>query len=137
MQYIVLPLLATLGVACLTVLARRVLAGVGAARAAVWALSAQIVVTGSAWLVVELLPDDPNILVSAGPCPDLNGLGGGLLIGIAVVAVVLGGVVLATTLLAARDGVARSRVFAFGPAALLLPYAALVPLVGAALCGMG
>ena len=137
MQYVILPLLATLGVACLTVLARRVLTGVGAARAAVWALTAQIVVTGSALLVVELLPDNPDILPEAGPCPDVDGLGGVLLIGIAVAAVILGGVVLATTLLAARDGVARSRVLVFGPAALLLPYASLVPLVGAALCGMG
>src|SRR5262245_42671033 len=137
MQYVVAPLLATLGVACLTLLARRLLAGERAARAAVWALSVQIVVTGSAWLVVKLLPDNPDILPEAGPCPDVDGLGGVLLIGIAAAAVVLGGVTLTTALLAARDGVGRGLAFAFGPAALLLPYAALVPLVGAALCGMG
>jgi hypothetical protein len=136
-QYVTVPLLATLGIAGLTLPARHMLTGLGAARAAVWALSAQIVVTGTAWLVVELLPDNPDILPSAGPCPELNAVGAGLLIGIAVAAAVLGGVVLGTTLLAARDGVARSRLFAFGPAALLLPYAALIPLVGAALCGMG
>jgi hypothetical protein len=128
------PLLATAGAAVVTLAAHRAFSGLGAARLSIWAISTQFVLAGAAWFLLELMPERTN-WSSGGMCPDPGDIGAGLLVGVGFATAAVGGLVVATALIAAVRGVAPLRVLAFGPVAVALPYAAFLPLVGVALCG--
>jgi hypothetical protein len=128
------PLAATLGVAGVILLAHRAFSAPGAARISVWAISAQIVLTGAAWAYPGIVPRETNW--SGGTCPDLSNADGYLMLGLVISTVLVGGLVIGTALIAASGGLAKARAAVFTPVSLVLPYAAAFSLLLAALCGM-
>jgi hypothetical protein len=131
------PLVATLVVALVSMLALANLPAVRAARWSMRALGVQACVAALPWMISVAGPREPNW--SGGPgdtCLADTGLVAETMVALGFGAAAIGGLVLGSGAVAAYGRVARGRGAMLGIAAVALPYVAFVPLVLAVLCGM-